>query len=117
MGAKVEIKDLRGILEESLVQERQDLRLANAVATFKQRAMEEEYDEEDINQILKGESPRMKKKKKKFAKEEASNKKSATYWDPEVVVLDELDQALAEVAELQGQVKQLELLNGKLQER
>merc|ERR1719410_2656906 len=78
--AKVEIKDLRNILEESLVQGRQDLRLATAVQKFTKTALEDEYDEEDIRTILAGESPRANKKRKKKSDKEKPQK--STYWDP-----------------------------------
>jgi len=110
---KTEIKDLRRIHNESIMQNKQDMRLARAVTTFHQVDDDNELDEEDIKNILEGKEPLGKRKKKK--KDEEKNE--PTYFDPEVVVLDELDQALAEVGDLQAQVKQFEKVNVGLQER
>jgi len=109
---KSEIKDLRRILDESSMQGKQDVRLARAVNTFHQEDGDSELDEQDIRDILDGKELKQKGKKKK-----EEDKDQPAYFDPEVVVLDELDQALAEVADLQGQVKQFENLNKALQER
>jgi len=110
---KGEIRDLRKILDESTMQGKQDLRLAHCVTTFHQEDDDDELDEQDIKDILAGKEPKKGKKKKK----DAEAKKKPTYFDPEVVVLDELDMALAEVADLQEQVKKFENLNKALQER
>jgi len=110
---KGEIRDLRKILDESTLQGKQDLRLAHCVTTFHQEDDDDELDEQDIKDILAGKEPKKGKKKKK----DAEAKKKPTYFDPEVVVLDELDMALLEVSDLQGQVKQFENLNKALQER
>jgi len=109
---KCEVKDLRRILDESIMQGKQDIRLARAVSTFHQEDDEGELDEQDIKDMLEG-----KKVKRKGKNKKEDEKQQPTYFDPEVVVLDELDQALAEVADLQGQVKQFENLNKALQER
>merc|ERR1719513_55993 len=109
---KCEVKDLRRILDESIMQGKQDIRLARAVSTFHQEDDEGELDEQDIKDMLEG-----KKVKRKGKNKKEDEKDQPAYFDPEVVVLDELDQALAEVADLQGQVKQFENLNKALQER
>jgi len=110
---KSEIKDLRRILDDCKMQGKQDIRLAQAVSTFHREDDDSDLDEQDIKDMLEGKEFKRKGKKKK--KEDDNNQ--LTYFDPEVVVLDELDMALAEVADLQGQVKQFENLNKALQER
>merc|ERR1712060_520742 len=109
---KSEIKDLRRIMDESTLQGKQDIRLARAVNTFHQEDDGNELDEQDIKDLLDGKELKGKGKKKKD-----DDKAQPTYFDPEVVVLDELDQALAEVSDLQEQVKKFENLNKALQER
>merc|ERR1711920_572284 len=99
-------------MDESTLQGKQDIRLARAVNTFHQEDDGNELDEQDIKDILDGKELKGKGKKKKD-----DDKAQPTYFDPEVVVLDELDQALAEVSDLQEQVKKFENLNKALQER
>jgi len=119
--AKVEIKDLKNSLEKDLVRGKPNIRLKEAVVQFKKAVLQgpddSESSEEEKATYADGERKvirRRKKKKKKKAPEPARRK--PTYWHPEGVVLDELDQALTDVAELQGQVKQLKSLNAKLKD-
>jgi len=119
--AKVEIKDLKNSLEKELVRGKPNIRLKEAVVQFKNavlgRPEDSESSEEEKATNADGERKvirRRKKKKKKKARE--PERRNPTYWHPEGVVLDELDQALTDVAELQGQVKQLKSLNAKLKD-
>jgi len=119
--AKVEIKDLKNSLEKELVRGKPNIRLKEAVVQFKKSVFgspeDSDSSEEEKATNADGERKvirRRKKKKKKKARE--PERRNPTYWHPEGVVLDELDQALTDVAELQGQVKQLKSLNAKLKD-
>jgi len=114
--AKVELKDLRSNLENAVVNGNHNFRLREAVQRFKKVAtgVTEESSEEEQEPInADGERIIIRRKKKKKVTE---TPKKPTYWHPDGIVLDELDQALTDVAGLQGQVKQLKTLNAKLKE-
>jgi len=117
--AKVELKDLKKTLEAKLVLGDHAVCLEKAVTEFRrtvlQLGIEDEEDKGDDSKVddpSSGERIVIRRKKKV----EQKRKKTATYWHPEGIVLDDLDQALTDVAVLQGQVKQLKSLNNKLQE-
>jgi len=118
--AKVEIKDLKNSLEKDLVGGKPNLRLKEAVVQFKSSVLgypdDSEPSEEEKPTNADGERKVIRRRKKKRKKKASEPKRNPTYWHPEGVVLDELDQALTDVAELQGQVKQLKSLNAKLKD-
>jgi len=113
--AKVELKDIRRMLEDKLVNNEHTVHLEQAVNEFRrnilQLGIEPESKEGDDSKVGDNERKVIRRKK-----ELEKPKPTPTYFSPSGIVIDDLDEALTNVAVLQGQVKQLKTLNNQLQD-
>jgi len=114
--AKVELKDIKRMLEDKLVNNEHAVHLEKAVTEFRrnilQLGIEPENEEGDDTKVGDNERKVIRRKK-----ELEKPKTIPTYFSPSGIVIDDLDEALTNVAVLQGQVKQLKALNNQLQDK
>lgn len=112
--AKVEVKDLRTTVQNNLKLETTNSSFKQAVKVFRQTITHEwQSEQEDESKLpdASGDKRIVIRRKKKTPK---VKRKRPTYWHPEVA-LEELDQALNDVAVLQGELLQLKTVNKELQ--
>jgi len=110
--AKVEVKDLRKMVQNNVKFDSKDSSLKLAVKEFRQSVMKEWHSECDESKSTNADGERIVIRRRKKTQEV---KRRPTYWHP-AVALDELDQALNDVAMLQGELLQLKTVNKKLRE-
>jgi len=113
--AKVELKDVRRTLEDKLVNNKHAVHLEQAVIKFRRNILQLgiESENEDDDEFKAGDNERKVIRRKK---ELEKQKPTPTYFSPDGIVIDDLDEALTNVAVLNGQLKQLKALNTQLQD-
>jgi len=111
--ARVEVKDLRQIVQNNLKIDAKDSPLKEAVKVFRQSVKQEQHSEPEESKSPDSGGKRIVIRRKKKTPE--VKRRSPTYWHP-ALALDELDQALNDVAVLQGELLQLKTVNEKLKE-
>jgi len=115
--AKNEIEELRYIREETFSLGHQGFRLSQAVRGFHHctRADDNKLDEENSKSLSEGKDDW--KSKNNGIHNITNDDVSSQYWDPETIVMSELNLASADIEELKKEVERQKIINRQHQKR